>query len=1067
MTVTASKRLLIGIVLCLASTFTFAIGGVPARGPQAALRPLETVPQTDIRSADYEPNTLIIQIKPEAEAYNDFQTLASGGIDTGLDSLDRLLDQYVVQKVHTSQVSQSVRASSGTPQLLKLELEPGHDPLEIAGIFSQDPNIELAEPNYIYHSTYIPNDPLFPEQWGLQNMGGWPDADIAATEAWDIERGDASIIIAIIDTGVNWMHNDLAANIWRNSGEIQDNGIDDDHNGYIDDIRGWDFVTSTWLYPGEDGDPEDNDPDDFHGHGTHVAGIAAAAGNNGVGISGVCPKCTIMPLRAGFMDGNGNGSFYLFDVANAIYYAANNGAHVINMSFAGLGMPLIMDQAIQYAYEKNIVMIAAAGNHNDDFVFQPAAYPQVIGVAATDSYDQRTSFSAYGYDVDLAAPGSSIISTIPGGSYSYMSGTSMASPMVAGVAGLILSRNPHLTAEQVRTILISTADPKPFNKYIGSGRLNANQALQMTNVPIAVLQWPARLEFLSGVVHISGTAGGIDFSHLIVDYGAGDNPSDWHILSESTTPVIEGTLGVWNTSGLPNGLYIIRLRVFDNSGNTSLALRPVYVQHDLLPNWPQYVGEFETLAPLIADINGDDQLEIVVAMKGNGMVFVWQPDGSNLPGWPVQAGHNLHGSAAAADMNGDGRMEIVITSQRNMGLRFPNYLSVYRYDGSLLPGWPLEVGGQQFLTPALGDIDGDGQMEIVVSTSLDDADSSFTGVFIYKLDGTLLPGWPKSFPITEHYIQPWSSGPVLGDLTGNGSLDVVVGFIGGEVYAWNGSGQVLPGWPKTMNPLNPPNQRGVPKLVLGDVDNNGTLEVVAGNTVAEVRVWRANGQLMPGWPYTIPYFSLGPPALGDLNGDGNLEIVAHCNNNDIYAWRSDGSLLSGWPARIEETYGYPSWDQALITDVNDDGKQDVILPSLKKAIIALQGDGSPVPGWHKPMHGPGSFTPAIADLTGDGELELMAGTNAYFYVWRLNSPAGRLQWNMFQANPQRTGRHPAAHEYQPTAIAPTASVTPQEPDIPLPTPTPISTSLPPGTPTPQPLPGKLQPEIYVPIILSP
>jgi subtilisin family serine protease len=1040
------KALLIGMLICLISAFSFAQAETPARVPVTALELPDQKSFNGGSVAGHEPDTLILQLYAEAETSANFQALSAGELESGLDSLDRLLLRYAVRRVLPARPS-----GENSPRLFKLEMGPGQDLLEAAALFSQDPHVELAEPNYIYHSTHIPNDPLFQEQWGLHNTGqasgGTPDADIDAPEAWDITQGDPDIIIAIIDTGVNWMHLDLASNIWINPGESPGNGKDDDQNGYIDDVRGWDFVTSTWVYPGEDGYPEDNDPDDFSGHGTHVAGIAAAVGDNGIGITGVCPKCTIMPLRAGFVAGDGGTLFYLFDLANAIYYAVNNGAHVINMSLGGIGMPLIMDQAIQFAYQEGVVIVAAAGNNNNDAILHPAAYPQVIAVAATNAYDQRAGYSTFGYDVDLAAPGSWILGTYPNSSYIRMSGTSMASPMVAGVAGLLLSQNPQLSPDQVRAILVSTADPKAFDQYVGSGRLNAHQALLMTGVPLAHIQWPAQLEFLTGTVPVSGIAGGSGFSHYILDYGAGYYPSQWHVLKQSGTPVINGTLALFNTSSLPNGTYMLRLRVTDQAGNTNLNLRPIYIEHDFLTGWPLEIGDAIIQAPLLADVNGDGQLEVLAVVKETGWVHIWRPDGASLPGWPVRAGHNLHGSAAAADLNGDGRMEIVISSEWNALEGFPRYINIYRYDGTRLPGWPVYVGLQSFLTPALGDLDGDGQMEIVVSTSFDAGTVPTAGVYVYKLDGTLMPGWPKSFPMSDNPDHPWTSGPVLGDLTGNGLFDVAAGVRGGSVFAWNDAGQVLPGWPKTMQPDNPPEQRGLPKLALGDLNKDGNLEVVAVNGISEVRVWNSNGQLLPGWPFEIIGSAFSPPALGDLTGDGDLEIVAQSNDGHVYAWRANGSLLTEWPVQLRVNPHHPPWDQPLIVDVNGDGQLDVVLASLEKAIIAIQGNGSFVPGWHKPMHEPGYHTPAIGDFTGDGLLELLAGTYRYFYVWKLNSPAGETAWSMFQANPQRTGRYPSADP-------------PQLPDPTAPPP-------PSPAPTVQPNPGAgTEYNIYVPMLLS-
>lgn len=274
-------------------------------------------------------------------------------------------------------------------------------------IYRKNPNVEYAEPNYIYHATLTPNDTSFGELWGLHNTGqtvnatppvsGTNDADIDATEAWDIETGNDTVIIAVIDSGVKYDHEDLAVNIWSNPGEAL-NGGDTDGNGYIDDIRGWDFV---------DGD---NDPMDYNGHGTHVAGTIAAVGNNGTGVTGVCWTAKIMSLRG--LDANGSGS--TSDLISAIEYANANGAHVINNSWGGGSYSQATKDAIDAS---SAVVVCAAGNeneNNDTTPSYPASYTStnIISVAATDQDDNRASFSNYGAtSVDVSAPGTNIYST--------------------------------------------------------------------------------------------------------------------------------------------------------------------------------------------------------------------------------------------------------------------------------------------------------------------------------------------------------------------------------------------------------------------------------------------------------------------------------------------------------------------------------------------------------------------------------------------------------------------------------------------------------------------------------
>jgi subtilisin family serine protease len=377
------------------------------------------------------------------------------------------------------------------------DIPPGKVEETIAA-YENDSRFEYIEPDYkisivedvkttnptqedlaaITPQTTTPNDPYYPQLWGLNNTGqtgGTPDADIDAPEAWDIQTGDPNLVIGVIDTGVDYNHPDLVGNIWTNPGETAGDGIDNDGNGYIDDIRGWDFAYN------------DNDPIDLQSHGTHVAGTIAGKGNNGVGVTGVAWNAKILPLK--FLDDGGYG-----DTSNAILalnYATAKGVKITNNSWGGGGYSQGLYDAINTAGQQGALFIAAAGNsssNNDLWPAYPASYdlPNIISVASTDHNDALSYFSNYGLNsVDLGAPGSDIYSTTPGGSYGYKSGTSMASPHVAGGAALVWSQNPTWTAQEVKNRLLDTTDAKPALNGItvSGGRLNVNNALEGSNPP--------------------------------------------------------------------------------------------------------------------------------------------------------------------------------------------------------------------------------------------------------------------------------------------------------------------------------------------------------------------------------------------------------------------------------------------------------------------------------------------------------------------------------------------------------------------------------------------------------
>jgi subtilisin family serine protease len=356
---------------------------------------------------------------------------------------------------------------------------PGASLQDVLGWASRTAGVRYVEPDFVIKPTITSNDPSRGQLWGLDNIGqsgGVVDADIDAPEAWNTTTGSRSVVVAVIDTGMDYNHPDLAANTWRNPGEVAGDGIDNDRNGFIDDVRGWDFS-------GNDADPMDD-----NGHGSHVAGTIGAVGDNGIGVVGVNWQVSIMPLK--FLDASGSGSTSA--AVAAINYATRMrrdfGINVVatNNSWGGGGLSTALRDAIDAGAGSGILFVAAAGNesnNNDATPSYPASYPgtSVISVAATDRSNRLASFSNYGAtSVDVAAPGVSILSTTPNNSYASYSGTSMAAPHVAGVVALLAAANPQATAAQIRTAILSSTTPVAglVGKVATGGLLNAAAALQ-------------------------------------------------------------------------------------------------------------------------------------------------------------------------------------------------------------------------------------------------------------------------------------------------------------------------------------------------------------------------------------------------------------------------------------------------------------------------------------------------------------------------------------------------------------------------------------------------------------
>ena len=409
---------------------------------------------------------------------------------------------------------------------------------------ADDPRVE---PNIVYE---LFDEPRFAEQWALENIGqtgGTPDADIDITAAWDRTTGDSEVVIAILDSGIDLDHEDLVSQLWTNPGEIAGNGIDDDGNGYVDDIHGWDAIE------------HDGEPQDELWHGTAVAGVAAAAVNS-VGMAGVAPDTSIMAVRV--CDDSCPQSAILAGISYAIY----NGASILNLSFGSYTASQGFVDALAAAEAAGAIVVAAAGNHGTDNDVDPT-YPanydfeNIISVAATDHFDQLAVFGGLGSNygeqsVDLAAPGGSVLTTLPGG-WAEASGTSFAAPHVAGTIALIEALRPGVSTPRIREFVLDSVDvvPQLDGLVATGGRLNASRALDLASVPVAAAEAiPA-----AGTVPFSVTLDGTRsyaIEGTIVDY-------TWHLPGGGT---LNGATVDWIAT--TTGLQVVELEVTDNEGLT-------------------------------------------------------------------------------------------------------------------------------------------------------------------------------------------------------------------------------------------------------------------------------------------------------------------------------------------------------------------------------------------------------------------------------------------------------------------------------------------------------------------
>jgi subtilisin family serine protease len=892
--------------------------------------------------------------------------------------------------------------------------------LAVCAELNADPEVEYAQPNYIYRPCKTPNDPEFADQYAHQL--------IQMEDAWDICTGSRDVVVAVIGTGVDVNHPDLKDNIWVNKAEIPGNKLDDDGNGFIDDVHGWDFGESdNDVSPGED----------YYGgyanHETQVAGVIGGVGNNDKGVTGVNWQCSIMVLRLG-------EEYHSDEVAAALDYAAANGARIVNMSFGGdiFGPEgdKVVNTAIDNAYSKGVLLIASAGNSDSSRMHYPAAYPNVMAVSSTNGEDLKTGHSSFGPWVDIAAPGTDIVTTDLGNGYISTAGTSFSGPYVAGVAALLFAHRPGLTSIEARAILENTTDAIDYGDidpnvgYLGTGRVNAYKALLAADekLPLGEIYAPVQNRTFAAdgnavpvCIFVHGDSYQLDYRL----YGR----SDWTAVSAGGTPTDpNGLIHVsWAKPG--PGTYELRLRV--TVGERTHVDRKVF-GIELAPpqaHWPKPdkpVGEDDVPSevflgsPICMDVNGDGKNEIVqcsvdtASYYGDGRINIWTADGNSLPHWPVNFAADdslmLYGffpsSLAAGDIDGDGAYELVLASE------YDNVMYAYHVQsGEIVDGnWPALFGSWAGLVsagPVLADLDGDGDSEILIA--LDAESSENDGLYAFQGDGN--PMWQRRYT---------SAGPIsVADFDGDGDVEIALCGYGpglSRLYTFilDHQGQQVARW-----------KGGSPKgTAVIDLDGDGKQEL-AFCTEEEVTVVRANGTTV--WKKKVSD-SLGEPgslSVGDADGDGYSEVyvttyIAEADGfafTRIYGFDYKGRELTdaGFP---KIALGNPARCVPLIADIDGDGQKELIFGPGGEPMMAWEPDGSVTPGFPMlNMIGFGEVTPSLADLDQDGDVELMVISDYQFNILDLPAPytPSLIDWGMAGHDPQNSRWVSAAPKLNPVS----------------------------------------------------
>lgn len=885
-------------------------------------------------------------------------------------------------------------------------------------------NVEYVEPDYYIDFYAFPTDSLFTDQWYLYNTGqhylavdridgefndtlalrqGTAGSDIGLRDLYQNPPDiTTKIVVAVVDTGVDPTHPELQGRFWQNPDEIPDNGLDDDHNGYVDDTIGYDVSGDTIAVGDVIGD---NDPSDHFGHGTHIAGIIAAK-QDSHGVAGIAQSSEIMAVKI-----QPNGTTLVG--AKGIVYAVNSGANIINVSWGTPFESLLLQDAVEYAHDNGVLVCVSSGNSGDVRYYYPAAIPESFTVAAGDSRGLVAGFSTYGPHIDLCAPGENILSLRAAGTdmyaeaqeplvhivgedslYYLADGTSMAAPMVAGAAALIWSIRPHLTLEQIEADLASGArdlvdpfgigDSLPgFDSISGFGYLDVGRSLSIARQGGLFFVSPAPRTRHVGQVELKAAPAG-DYSGGWELYAAtSEDPTNWQHLASGAFPPLDSVLYVLND---PQFEGQVTLKLLDDYGTARLLTVTLVTESHLELTSPVTDAEYDYNIPISGRAYGPDFESLSVYYRRTGgpreflfetggeyfdsLIYSWNASGITLgeytvylegnfqsgiradsvifmltsafaEGWPQNLSGRGSLTAVADDLDHDGTKELIVGTTYG--------LNVFHSDGQPMEGFPVLFGSSARCIPALYDINHDGYDEIICTSD--------RGLHVFNHDGSYADG---SWPVKREFVS-WGYGnpnPTV-TLLGIARDSAIVVFDGlGSVLAYTFKGvpyhASLEGWFASFQ--NQPqgsaffNGNG---LSGADLDGDGYSELVAsysGVSHAGVAVFEGRtGQ--PAFDRPLPYVIEGAGVYGtvlaDLNGDTLPEIVMSgfdsAGVTTIWVRSRGTENVPGWPRRLPEISDWMG-SYPMAADLDLDGTPEILATFYELDIGVLyifRADGTP------------------------------------------------------------------------------------------------------------------------------
>ncbi len=881
---------------------------------------------------------------PNIDGKIDF-TIKNGVVNTGLTSFDDLAKEFKI--VDLKQAHSYVKQPEWNDKGMYLQhvyriMLDSDDMIDAAvEALQKDKHFHYAELETINRQKFVPNDPMLPQQYAHDV--------IQSFDAWDYVQGSHDVLVSITDSGVKWNHPDLRANIWINPAEapgmtidwdagliLGGDGVDAGEGGNkADDLVGWDFYHNN-------NNPIQNFASNYHG--THVAGCAAAVGDNGIGVVGSAPNVSILSCKGA---PSGTASTGIYAGYDQIKYSAEIGAHIINASWGGPGNGAYPNQVVNYATNLGSLVVTAAGNdnteHTNAYQDYPADCANALSVAATDMHDNKASFSDFGMPIDICAPGQGILSTvIASNSYDTANGTSMASPIVAGVAALIKTMHMNYTPQQLKDRIMLTADPiddiNPNHAgKLGAGRVNAYTATMYDKIPNITLEEMTLTE-------VSGDGDGIP------------NPGETVKLTVNLTNPMMGLGILWADAtevegrlrtNYPGVTIIDSVSVFGHNGNIfggSEGINQTPFVFSTIAGLPSESIPFE----LVITSNPDAEYPFLRTYPIDVELSLVQD------GWPQETFGASPGSPVLVDLTGDGNREVVYADQSGN-------VNAYNYSSSAqAPGFPLSLG-----TTTLGSI------------AMGSSESSDNPFFAVNLTNNSIVAFSHNGDIlfTQELGANTRGGVIIAKLDQDEGDKIIALTQNGNLHILNQDGSYVSGYPKNITGA----YFSAPSAA--DINGDGNMEIIACSMTGALNVISLNtGENIAGFPVNLAAGSQNPVIIADVNNNGNPEIfISTSTNGTLYAISSTGNI------RLEKSIGGNIRTNPVIADVNNDGNKEIIVVTANGGVHIMDSSGNDLPGTPFTIDANVEAAPVVARFDGSSQAGIIFGDGSgYLHSVRLD-----------------------------------------------------------------------------------